>query len=285
LIYYVIIPAHNEAGFLEKTLESLVHQTLTPAKVVVVNDNSTDSTEAIIERYVANYNYICKHNIRSSDAHLPGSKVVNAFNRGLSLVDDTYDFIVKLDADLVLPYNYFEKIGTVFQQNPDVGIAGGFAYEKNDNGEWLLNHPMNKDHVRGAFKAYSKHCFKKTGGLKKSIGWDTADELLARYHGFKIFTDATLKIKHLRPTGKSYNKKARYLQGTAMYKMRYGLLLCFLASLKMAVSQRRPHFIWNNMIGFLKSRVSKEPFVVSADEGKFIRSYRIKGILQKLKLF
>ena len=43
---------------------------------------------------------------------------------------------------------------------------------------WQLNHPMNKDHVRGAFKAYIKNCFKAIGGLKKAMGWDTIDELL-----------------------------------------------------------------------------------------------------------
>ncbi len=76
---------------------------------------------------------------------------------------------------------------------------------------------MDKDHVRGAFKAYSKACFKAIGGLKCAMGWDTVDELLAQYHGFKIHTDDTLKVKHLRPTGKAYNKKAKGLQGKAMY--------------------------------------------------------------------
>ncbi len=46
-------------------------------------------------------------------------------------------------------------------------------------GAWKLNHPMNKDHVRGAFKSYTKKCFKAIGGLKNSIGWDTVDEFLA----------------------------------------------------------------------------------------------------------
>jgi cellulose synthase/poly-beta-1,6-N-acetylglucosamine synthase-like glycosyltransferase len=49
--------------------------------------------------------------------------------------DDTYDIIVKLDADLILPNNYFETIVKHFEENPTTGMAGGFAYiEKTVNG-------------------------------------------------------------------------------------------------------------------------------------------------------
>ena len=41
---------------------------------------------------------------------MPGSKVIKAFNKGLSQLDDDYDVIVKLDSDLILPLNYFETI-------------------------------------------------------------------------------------------------------------------------------------------------------------------------------
>ena len=90
---------------------------------------------------------------------MPGSKVINAFNKGLPLIDDHYDFIVKLDADLILPECYFKTIAEEFKGSPELGIVGGFVYERNKTEEWLLNHPMNKKHVRGAFKAYSKVLF------------------------------------------------------------------------------------------------------------------------------
>lgn len=266
-------------------LESLVHQTLLPAKVLIVNDNSTDNTGEIIDSFRSRYGFIDKHDIISSKAHLPGSKVINAFNQGLALVDDNYEFIVKLDADLILPPNYFEKIAALFSGDPEIGIAGGFVYELDGNGKWALNHPMNKNHVRGAFKAYRKKCFQQIGGLKVSIGWDTVDELLALYHGFKIHTEDSLKVKHLRPTGKSYAKKARYLQGEAMFKMRYGFLISLIASAKMAIAQKKLHVFWNTFYGFIKAYFSKKNYIVSTSEGKFIRNYRKKGIFEKLVKF
>ncbi|MGI9552511.1 MAG: glycosyltransferase family 2 protein, partial [Aurantibacter sp.] len=171
--YYIIIPAHNEEAFLADTLNSILQQSLQPKRVVVVNDNSTDGTERIIEEFAAKDSIFEKFNTSSSAEHMPGRKVIDAFNGGLEKLDDEYDFLVKLDADLILPDNYFEKIAYIFQGNPRVGIAGGFVYEQDVNGDWKLNHPMGIDHVRGAFKAYSKNCFKAMGGLKNAMGWDT----------------------------------------------------------------------------------------------------------------
>ncbi|WP_417445168.1 glycosyltransferase family 2 protein [Joostella sp.] len=280
--YYVVIPAHNEEAFIALTLNSLTQQTLLPKKVIVVNDNSSDTTENIIDSFTAEYNFIEKLNLVSSSEHMPGSKVVNAFNKGLEKLDDNYDFIVKLDADLILPENYFKTIATIFQEDNKIGIAGGFVYEKNETEEWTLNHPMDKNHVRGAFKAYTKACFKAIGGLKTAMGWDTVDELLCKYHGFSTQTKDSLKVKHLRPTGKSYNKKAKLLQGKAMYTMRYGFLITAIASAKMALKQNKLQTFIDNMKGFMNAKKNNTPFLVSEEEGDFIRAYRIKNIKRKL---
>jgi len=279
--YYIVIPAHNEEAFLTDMLSSIVKQTLQAKKVVIVNDNSKDKTEAIIDQFVTDYTIFQKCNSISASVHMPGSKVINAFNKGLALLDDEYDFIVKLDADLILPENYFERIAELFNKNEKIGLAGGFVYEQNKNGEWLLNHPMNKDHVRGAFKAYTKTCFKAIGGLKSSLGWDTVDELLAQYYGFEVYTDTKLKVKHLRPLGKAYNAKAKYLQGKAFYVMRYGLAITFIASLKRAVTERNSKILFNNITGYFKAKNAKESFIVNAEEGKFIRKLRWSKIRKR----
>jgi hypothetical protein len=127
-----------------------------------------------------------------------------SFSKGFETLDDTYDIIVKLDADLILPNNYFETIVKHFEENPTTGMAGGFAYIEK-NGE-VLENLTDKDHIRGAFKAYRKACFKQMGGLKAAMGWDTVDELLSTFYGWKVVTDARLIVKHLKPTGANYKK-------------------------------------------------------------------------------
>lgn len=280
--YYIVIPAHNEAAFIKLTLDSIVNQTILPEKVVVVNDNSTDHTAEIVTSYIEQYPFISLVNNQSDNQHLPGSKVINAFNKGLATLDQEYDVIVKLDADIVLPEHYFETIIQHFQSDQNIGMAGGFAYIEK-NGTWVLENLTNKDHIRGAFKAYRKQCFTDIGQLKPSMGWDTVDELLAQYHGWTIKTDESLKLKHLKPTGKTYNKAARYKQGEAFYKLRYGFILTVIASLKLALLKKQPLLFIDYIKGFFKAKNNNTPTLVNQKEGAFIRNLRWKGILSKLK--
>jgi len=279
---YIVIPAHNEEDYIGKTLESLVTQTLLPKKVVVVNDNSSDSTKSIADRYASKHPWITVLNSKSSDAHLPGSKIIHAFNKGLESLGTNYDIICKFDADLIFPDNYIEQIVNHFKANEKLGMASGFCYIEKDS-DWVLENLTRKDHIRGALKAYRKECFGQIGQLKPSMGWDTIDELLAQYYGWKILTDELLQVKHLKPTGLSYNKASKYLQGEAMYKMRYGFWITLISALKLAYKKGSIKLFKDYISGFFKAKSNKTEFLVSKKEGEFIRDLRWKGIWRKFK--
>ena len=279
--YYIVIPAHNEEAFIALTLESLVSQTILPKKVVVVNDNSTDKTAEIVEKFTAAHPFISLINSTSEAIHLPGSKVIQAFHKGFTTLDDQYDIIVKLDADLILPTTYFETILNHFESDSAIGMVGGFAYiEKNK--EWILENLTDKDHIRGAFKAYRKACFEQIGNLKPAMGWDTVDELLAKYHHWKVKTDATLKVKHLKPTGANYNKTARYKQGEAFYTLGYGFLITAIASMKLSFMKQKPMLFFDYIQGFWKAKSDKIPLLVTKEQARFIKSYRWKKMKEKM---
>lgn len=279
--YYIVIPAHNEADFISLTLNSILSQTVLPKKVIVVNDNSTDTTAEIVTQFTEKYSFINLVNTVSNDQHLPGSKVIQAFYKGYEMLDENYDFIVKLDADIILPNNYFETLVSHFNTDSKIGMVGGFAYIKTDD-KWTLENLTNKDHIRGAFKAYRKQCFLDIGKLKTSMGWDTVDELLAQYNGWTIKTDESLFVKHLKPTGKTYNKTARYKQGEAFYKLGYGFPLTCIASIKLALLKRQPTLIIDYLKGYCKAHKNNTPKLVTDKEAAFIKSLRWKGIYKKL---
>lgn len=279
--YYVIIPAYNEEAFMGITLQSIAEQTVLPAKVVVVNDSSTDSTASIVQDFASRYPWISLVNKKSDAIHLPGSKVIQAFNTGYETIDEDYDIIVKLDADLILPSDYFDTILKVFKNNPKAGMAGGFAYIEKD-GNWILENLTDKDHIRGAFKAYRKECFLQIGKLKPAMGWDTVDELLAKFYNWEVITIESLKVKHLKPTGASYNKAARYKQGEAFYSLGYGFFITAIASAKLAMRKKKPLLFLDYINGFLKAKTSGKQLLVNKEQAKFIRSYRWKKMKQKL---
>lgn len=278
--FSIIIPAHNEQDSIGLTLESLANQTLLPKEVVVVNDNSSDDTQKIVEAFAINYPWVSLVNKSSSNEHLPGSKIINAFYEGYETLDNNYDIICKFDADLIFPENYLEVVASHFKSNPKLGMASGFCYiEKNS--EWILENLTRIDHIRGALKAYRKDCFLQIGKLKPSMGWDTVDELLAKFYGWDILTDASLQVKHLKPTGISYNMASKYLQGEAMYKMRYGFVITLISAMKLAIKKKSFRLFKNYIDGYFKAKKKKIEFLVTVDQGKFIRNLRWKGILNK----
>ena len=278
---YIVIPAYNEEKYLSQTLQSLVNQTVLPKKIIVVNDNSSDGTQSIIDNYSSTYPFIQSLKILSEAKHLPGSKVIDAFYEGFELLDNNYDVICKFDADLIFPKNYLENLIKKFESNPLCGMAGGFCYIKNKE-KWMLENLTNKDHIRGALKAYKRECFQQIGGLKRTMGWDTVDELLAQYHGWQIETDESLHVIHLKPTGDSYSEASKYLQGEAFFKIRYGFLLTRIAAAKLAFRKRNLRFYMNTISGYNQARRDKLAYIVSEEEGKFIRNLRWKNIFKKI---
>jgi glycosyltransferase involved in cell wall biosynthesis len=279
--YYIVIPAYNEEAFMALTLQSLVSQTVLPKKVVVVNDNSTDKTAEIVLAFAKDNPFITLVNKTSETIHLPGSKVIQAFQKGFETLDEDYDLIVKIDADLIFPSNYFETIIKHFQSDSTIGMAGGFCYIEK-NGDWILENLTDKDHIRGALKAYRKETFQQIGGLKPAMGWDTVDELLCKYYNWKVVTDSTLHVKHLKPTGANYNKTARYKQGEAFYTLGYGFWITAIASAKLAMMKKKPLLFLDYIKGFWKAKNVKTPLLVTKEQARFIRNYRLQKMKQKL---
>ncbi|KIX21456.1 glycosyl transferase family 2 [Flavobacterium sp. 316] len=279
--YYIIIPAHNEAQFISLTLDSLISQTVLPSKIIVVDDNSTDTTAEIVKTFIEKHSFISLVERKSNAIHLPGSKVIQAFHEGEKHIDENYDIIVKVDADLIFPINYFETIIAHFKSDDTIGMVGGFAYIEK-NGEWILENLTDKDHIRGAFKAYRKATFKQIGGLKPAMGWDTVDELLCKFYNWKVITNESLHVKHLKPTGANYNKTARYKQGEAFYSLGYGFIITAIASLKLAIKKKKPLLFIDYIQGFLKAKFSKKELFVTKEQAIFIRNYRWKKIKEKL---
>jgi hypothetical protein len=160
-------------------------------------------------------------------------------------------------------------------------MASGILYVKK-NDKWLFEKVSSKKHVRGPIKSYKKECFKQIGGLKESIGWDTVDVLLAKYNKWKVITNENLIVKHLKPTGLNYNKSAKYLQGEALYKMRFGVVLSLLSALKRAYNLKSISYLVFIKIGYLISVLSSKKRIVNKKEGIFIRKLIWKNIFKKV---
>lgn len=272
----IVIPAHNEADFIQQTLDSLVNQTHLPDVLCVVDDHSTDATPNLIAYYSEKYDWIHGITIDSSDQHQPGAKVVRAWKQGLNFVADC-DVVCKFDADLIFPQNYVEQVVKQFSNHPNLGIFGGMLQVANRSGQWVDERISNADHIRGPIKAYRKNCLEQMGGLKEALGWDTLDVLMAQYHGWETATTPNLKVKHLRPTGSAY---AMPKHVETFYTMRYGYIISMLAVFK---QQGFAFAVWHQAHkAYLKAKSDQLPFLINKAQGVFVRRMRWRGIWKKL---
>ena len=130
-----------------------------------------------------------------------------------------------------------EKLNDRFSSDATLGMFGGVCTIM-QNEKWEIEALTNLDHIRGALKAYRKDCFEQIGGLKKAMGWDTLDELLARYYGWKVSVDAELKVQHLKPTGTTYSQKLPLQFGRSVHLMRYRFLISLLAISKLSFKKK-----------------------------------------------
>lgn len=279
--FYIVIAVHNEEAFIKDCLSSLTTQTLLPKKIIVVNDNSTDKTPEIVQNIAKKFPALKLIHNQSSNQHLPGEKVVRAFNFGLQQLDTNYDVICKFDGDLIFPKNYLETLASHYVQNPKLGMLSGHCYIQKNN-KWIYENIASKIHTRGPLKSYRRACFNDIGGLQASIGWDTVDELIAVYYGWNFKTLAALKVKHLKPTGAQYSPSARYLQGEALYKMRSGFSIAALSALKMALNKKKSIYFFNCMMGYFRAYKTKAKYIVTENQGKFIRRYRWRALQKKI---
>ena len=66
-----------------------------------------------------------------------------------------------------------------------------------------------------------------------------------------------------------------------MYKMRYGFQITFISALKLAFKKRSFYLFKDYLAGYFKAKKEKIDFLVSEEEGEFIRNLRWKGMLNK----
>ncbi len=233
----IIIPFHNEAAHIERTLNSFVAQHRRPDVLLLVDDSSTDESPKIAAEFAQAYPFIELIHRSGDHSKSPGAKVIQAFNFGLSTLKE-YDLIGKFDADILLPPNYFETCIRAFEQQPDLGMYSGLLYVKR-NDQLQYEAIANFDHVRGPLKLYSKSCFQAIGGLISCLGWDSIDTLLAEARGFSVETNPGLIVEHMRPTSDEYATKDYYLKrGESYYQIGYDLFISLMSALKMAWRKR-----------------------------------------------
>lgn len=280
--YLLISPCRNEAGYVEATLESVISQSVWPAKWVIVDDGSTDDTPRILEEYRKKYQWIDVVTRDDRGHRAVGPGVIDAFYAGYETIEPAeYEYVCKLDLDLKLPEQYFERLISKMKDDPLLATCSGKAYFFSDG--ILVPERHGDDTSFGATKFYRTDRFSAIGGFVREVMWDGIDCHMCRMRGWKArsWDDPELRFEHLRPMGSSQQGilKGRYRYGFGQYFMGTGFLY-MLASATIRVTQK-PFILGSVMMlcGWLISAVKRLPRYPDPEFRAFLRSYHWQVML------
>jgi biofilm PGA synthesis N-glycosyltransferase PgaC len=277
--YVIITPVRDEAQHLERTIESVLSQTIVPTEWLIVDDGSTDGTGAVIDRYAAQVSWMRAIPRANRGFRKAGGGVIEAFYDGYnSLQTKAWEFIVKLDGDLTFPPDYFERCFAHFRSEPRLGIGGGEI--SHELGGQLKVEANPAFHVRGATKIYRRACWEAIGGLCVAPGWDTIDEVKANMLGWSTLSFPELRLVHHRFTGAAEGLlRDRVKHGVACYVSGYHPL--FVAASCISRLAQKPYLIGSAAIlyGFIKGRLTHAPRVQDARMIRYLRGQQLRRLI------
>ena len=201
--YVLITPARNEAAYIEKTIRSVVAQTTLPLRWVIVSDGSTDGTDEVVRKFVAEHDWIDLVSLpRREERNFAGK--VAAFNAGQARVAGLkYDVIGNLDADVSFDKEYFDFLLRKLAENPALGLVGTpYRDPLNDPYDYRY---VSVDHVTGPCQLFRRECFEAIGGYMPVKGGaiDRIADISARMKGWQTRTFTEKMYLHHRTTGTS----------------------------------------------------------------------------------
>ena len=284
LSYVLVTPARNEEAFIEKTIQSVLSQTILPLRWVIVSDGSVDHTDEIALRYVARQSWIDFLRMPAHEGRQFASKV-HSFQAGYQRINNLeFDIVGNLDADLTFEPDYFEYLLSQFVQNPDLGVAGTPFIE--DSATQYDYRYTNIEHVSGACQLFRRACFDSIGGYRpiKEGGIDWIAVTMARMNGWKTRTFAGKLIYHHRKmgTGKSSLLGARYSLGRQDYYL--GNHPVWELSRTLYQLRRRP-YVWGGLslfLGYFSAALQRKKKPVPPELVAFIRHEQMERLRKKL---
>ncbi|MGH7296478.1 MAG: glycosyltransferase [Polyangiaceae bacterium] len=295
--YCIVTPCRDEAKYARRTLDSVTAQREPPALWVIVDDGSKDDTPRILEEYAARFPFI--QVVRRADRgdRKVGAGVIDAFYAGYDTVDPSqFDYLCKLDLDLVLPPAYFAGLMDRMEGQPRVGTCSGKPYffppgAPDDHAEFplstsggLVSEKIGDENSVGASKFYRTRCFREIGGFVRQVMWDGIDGHRCRQLGWIAVSwdDPELRFVHLRPMGTSHKNwwTGRMRWGFGQYFMGTPPVYMMASA---AYRMTRPPVVAGGlamMHGYFKAMLERQERYGDDEFRRFLRRYQWECLLK-----
>ncbi len=278
--YVLITAAKNEEAYIEKTIQSVIAQTIPPQRWIIVSDGSTDRTEEIVSRYAAQYGFV---ELLRADAEARrnfGSKV-KALRMAYEHVRGiAHEYVGILDADVSFSPTYYESVLQKLAQNPKLGIAGGILFDQHK--EVYIQQKTSTDwSVSGPIQMFRRECYEHIGGYVPIRGGvDAVAEVMARMKGWEVRAFPEIHVFHHRGTGaeKGSSGLVYFSRGVEDYLLGYHFLFFLARCLYRSVD--RPYFLGSFLMlcGYCWSFLHRPKRQVSPEFVNYLRKEQLKRV-------
>jgi glycosyltransferase involved in cell wall biosynthesis len=126
LSYWVIVTVKNGERTLAQSIDSVLHQSIKPSLLCVIDDGSTDKTPRILDKFKGSYPEI--HVITLPDKGYDTRRIVHNWNSACKYVKESgkdYDFLLISSDDIIFPPNYVERLVDEMQKDSKLAIVSG----------------------------------------------------------------------------------------------------------------------------------------------------------------
>lgn len=213
--FSIVIPLYNKENYIENTLKSVLAQTFTDFEIIIINDGSTDSSEAKVLPFAdSRIKYHSRENEGASAA------------RNFGIDTSTSKYITFLDAD---DYWYPEFLQTMFQNIiafPDEKVFSAAIETETSKNVFAADYSIEKtahvqvvDYFPASFKetaictscaVFHKSVFDKVGNFDTTIRSGQDTDLWIRIGlVFKVVFDWTILARYVFDA-KSLSKNKSY---------------------------------------------------------------------------
>jgi len=152
MLFSIIIPVYNRPDEVKELLESLTKQTDKKFEVIVVEDGSTHTCEAICKQYAGELDikYLFKENSGPGGSRNYGAEQAKG------------DYLLILDSDCIIPKHYIQNIREELNANPCDAFGGpDAAHENFSDMQKAVNYAMTSLITTGGIRGGKKDGLEK----------------------------------------------------------------------------------------------------------------------------
>lgn len=182
----VVMSVFNGKAHMKEAVDSILNQTFSDFEFIIVDDDSTDGSSEILDKY-------SKKDERIKIIHQKNTGLTKALNIGISQAQG--EFIARMDDDDVSLPDRFEKELEYLNDHPDVALVSCFAKVINEKGEIVGEHKPPIDHetikkmsffsgqICHPAVMFRKKIFDELGGYNEKFRYAQDYELWFRFIG------------------------------------------------------------------------------------------------------